>query len=533
MRSYLRAAVAAIVLGSGLIGQGMRPGTRPAHAALPVHERIFAGLLGGGVYASDDGGDSWRESDAGLPPGTDINSLAVAPGASTVYAGTAGAGVYVSTDNGRSWQDANGDSRALAASQIRSVLVSPSEGQVVYAATSDGYLGRSADGGGEWQLSQLPIGSTLTTMAIAGARPATLLAGTGGDGLLISTDAGTGWGVPTRNIPASESVNAVAASSATAGVIYAGTGNGIYQSVDSGTTWQRRSRDLPRGATIDSVAVDPLHGKRVLAGDDNGNIYRSQDGGTSWVALYNPNSFPVNVLLYDPASPGTVLAGTNASIYRSTDQGATWSGLGTPQLSDRGIICLAISPRAVSPTDPVAPPAAGVPGVHFFAQTGHTVRGTVYAFYHHYGDLKIFGMPLTEAFSDHGQVVQYFERARLQITADGVRESPLGSLLMARRSFPAVAPSPSSASSRYFGATHHSVSGRFLAFWASHHGPLLFGAPISQPLREQNGDGTGRSYQVQYFQDARLEYHPELAGTDNEVQLGLIGRQYLQRIGLL
>jgi len=38
---------------------------------------------------------------------------------------------------------------------------------------------------------------------------------------------------------------------------------------------------------------------------------------------------------------------------------------------------------------------------------------------------------------------------------------------------------------------------------------------------------------VQYFQDARLEYHPELAGTDNEVQLGLIGRQYLQKIGLL
>lgn len=102
MQSYLRAAVAAIVLGSGLIGRGVLPGTRAADAAAPVVDRIFAGLQLGAVYASGDAGDSWHARGAGLPGGIDIASLAVAPGGRTIYEGTAGAGVYVSSDEGRS-----------------------------------------------------------------------------------------------------------------------------------------------------------------------------------------------------------------------------------------------------------------------------------------------------------------------------------------------------------------------------------------------------------------------------------------------
>ena len=140
-------------------------------------------------------------------------------------------------------------------------------------------------------------------------------------------------------------------------------------------------------------------------------------------------------------------------------------------------------------------------------------------------------MPLSEAFTDHGPVMQYFERARLEIAAGGVRESPLGSLLTAGRAFPPLPSSPATVSSHSFAATRHSLSGRFLGFCTRHRGQLLFGAPISQQLTEQNGDGTGRTYIVQYLQNARLEYHPEFAGTGNDVQLGLLGRQYLQQTG--
>jgi hypothetical protein len=60
---------------------------------------------------------------------------------------------------------------------------------------------------------------------------------------------------------------------------------------------------------------------------------------------------------------------------------------------------------------------------------------------------------------------------------------------------------------------------------------VLLGAPIAEPDQEANGDGTGRTYQVQWFANGRLEYHPELAGTRYQVQLGLCGKQALQQRG--
>ena len=52
-----------------------------------------------------------------------------------------------------------------------------------------------------------------------------------------------------------------------------------------------------------------------------------------------------------------------------------------------------------------------------------------------------------------------------------------------------------------------------------------FGYPISEEFQERNPD-TGQTYTVQYFERARMEYHPEYAGTEYEVLLGrLIGNQ--------
>ena len=84
---------------------------------------------------------------------------------------------------------------------------------------------------------------------------------------------------------------------------------------------------------------------------------------------------------------------------------------------------------------------------------------------------------------------------------------------------------------RWFGQTQHTLGEPFLTFWRSHHGATLLGSPISQPLLEQNGDGSGRTYTVQYFQNSRLEYHAELAGTPAVVQVGQLGREALHARG--
>jgi len=75
-----------------------------------------------------------------------------------------------------------------------------------------------------------------------------------------------------------------------------------------------------------------------------------------------------------------------------------------------------------------------------------------------------------------------------------------------------------------FDQTDQVVTGQFLIFWQANGGLLAFGYPISPVLLEQG-------YQVQYFERQRFEYHPEEAGTQYEVQLGLLGTEMARAQG--
>jgi len=56
--------------------------------------------------------------------------------------------------------------------------------------------------------------------------------------------------------------------------------------------------------------------------------------------------------------------------------------------------------------------------------------------------------------------------------------------------------------SLYFPETGHSIQPPFLAYYLSNQGPVRLGYPITEAL-------THEGWQVQYFQNARLEVHPE------------------------
>lgn len=188
-----------------------------------------------------------------------------------------------------------------------------------------------------------------------------------------------------------------------------------------------------------------------------------------------------------------------------------------------------VRPRPALPTDP-APP---VRGALYVPHTQHNLSGPFLAFWRRYGGLAVFGYPQTEPFHQRGALVQYTDRFELELVGGQVDTVSLGRLLTAGRTFPRVAPVASTPSRLYFSSTGHTLSGRYLAFWQSHHGATLLGAPISEVIVEGNGDGSGRRYPLQWFEKGRLEYHPELAGTRYAMELGLLGVQTLQQRGWL
>jgi hypothetical protein len=72
----------------------------------------------------------------------------------------------------------------------------------------------------------------------------------------------------------------------------------------------------------------------------------------------------------------------------------------------------------------------------------------------------------------------------------------------------------------YFAPSGFHISDRtgFLSFWRTNGGLLIFGYPLSGEIVE-----SGRI--VQYFERARLEYHPENLGKDGQVMLSLLGNE--------
>jgi hypothetical protein len=175
----------------------------------------------------------------------------------------------------------------------------------------------------------------------------------------------------------------------------------------------------------------------------------------------------------------------------------------------------------------------------YFLESGHTLGGAFRAFWEHNGGVTRLGYPISEEVQEQNpldgimRTVQYFERAVLEYhdeykgTQDEVMLAAVGRWVTRDREFPRVRQFESTGDRWYFAETGHAVKQAFLRYWQREGGVAVFGYPISEELPEIN-PSDGKVYTVQYFERARLEWHPTFAGTPDEVQLGLIGKQALE-----
>jgi len=175
----------------------------------------------------------------------------------------------------------------------------------------------------------------------------------------------------------------------------------------------------------------------------------------------------------------------------------------------------------------------------YFLETGHTLGGEFRSFWDRMGGVQKLGYPISEEVSEpnpvDGQVrkIQYFERAVLEShpefvgTPNAVMLADVGRWVTRGRAFSNVAPFQNKPDRVYFPQSGHSLKEAFLQYWQREGGVALFGYPISEELPEIS-QADGKVYTVQYFERARLEWHPTELGTPRAVQLGLIGKQAME-----
>jgi hypothetical protein len=184
-----------------------------------------------------------------------------------------------------------------------------------------------------------------------------------------------------------------------------------------------------------------------------------------------------------------------------------------------------------------------------FTETNQCIDGRIAQFWAQNGGLPVFGYPIgpQETTTIDGQVLtsQRFERTRLELHPENAApyDVLLGRMGVQRlaqqgRDWFTFPKSGDTGGCRVFAETGHSVCGAFLTAWRAHGLQMdtdpavsdaeslgLFGMPLSGVLTERLTDG--QLYQVQWFERARFELHPENPAPYN-VLLGLLGNEIAQ-----
>jgi hypothetical protein len=168
----------------------------------------------------------------------------------------------------------------------------------------------------------------------------------------------------------------------------------------------------------------------------------------------------------------------------------------------------------------------------YFPQTGHSVRDPFVGYFLQNGGTASYGFPITDDFVDPDThlLVQYFEKARLEWHPGNddpykVQLGLLGSELGKQAGPISIdkIPAPNDPNCQYFGETGHSLCFVFLEYWLHNGGLDRFGYPITE-FTSENG------LTVQYFQRARMEWHPE-AQAGSHIQLAPLGQIYYLAAG--
>lgn len=184
-----------------------------------------------------------------------------------------------------------------------------------------------------------------------------------------------------------------------------------------------------------------------------------------------------------------------------------------------------------------------------FSETGFCISGRIREFWEQNGGLPVFGFPIgpqqEQVIEGQPRQAQWFERNRLELHPENQRPydvllGRLGAdaLQQQGRNWQDFPKSSQQPGCRFFAETGHNVCGEILGAWRANgleidgqpgkteaESLALFGLPLSDVQAETMPDGQER--QVQWFERARFELHPENAPPSN-VLLGLLGNEVQQ-----
>jgi len=330
-----------------------------------------------GVFRSTDYGEHWEIRSIGLG-NNEVSSFAVDPfDSNTLYAGTGAfaesskAGIYVSHDAGLTWQHlASTFTNRITFRKYRTadaIASDPAHQGVILSGSRDNGIWRSTNGGASWTQvytapltnaipfndgtidddpTRVPYPAPVSVIFFDPADQDVVYAGLDGAGVIKSTAGGVSgsWQPINNGLPAEPTAKYLAVGSDD--VLYAALGEaGVYKSTNGGAQWQAVNGSLPpltEEAWVSSVAVDPTDPDIAylsLVTYDYANVWKTTDGGATWVAkgdvAYDPVNDPTEAwavgptlswqVTLDRANPDRLFVSRYWDLHRSDNGGEHWA----------------------------------------------------------------------------------------------------------------------------------------------------------------------------------------------------------------
>ena len=302
-----------------------RGGRSSAVTGVPGKPLLFyMGATGGGVWRTQDGGNSWENISDGYFGGSigavavsewDNNVIYVGGGEATVRGNvSSGYGLWKSTDAGKTWSDIG----LKNSRHVPRIRIHPRNPDLVYAAvlgdlfkpSADRGVYRSKDGGKTWE-------KILFANDNAGA--VDLILDPNNPRIIYAST----WRI--KRTPYS--------------LESGGEGSALWKSTDGGDNWTNISanKGLPKGIWgIVGVTVSPVNSNRVYAiiENDKGGVYRSDDGGETWNHVNDERKLRQRAWYYSKIYADTkdedIVYVMNVQYHRSKDGGKTFETYNAP-----------------------------------------------------------------------------------------------------------------------------------------------------------------------------------------------------------
>ena len=320
--------------------------------------------------ANPDRGEGWA-FEGPVNTGGRISAIAMPPSDwQTIYAGAASGGIFKSTNNGNSWDAIFDEELSLS---IGDIAIAPSDESVIYVGTGEANAGggsmaydgfgiyRSGDAGSTWQNIGLENCGSVGRIAVDPRDPQVCYVAAMGRlfsdnperGVFRTRNGGNTW---QKVLFLNDSTGAIDilihpehpdTLYATMWErvrrpdrrVYGGPSSGIYRSYDGGDTWIELTSGLPNDAYVGRIGIDISESSPgvlyAIYADDIGyfdGVYKTINGGNTWTRtsdgnlsnMYSSYGWWFGRISIDPSNPDVAFA-IGFDLYKTTTGGNSWS----------------------------------------------------------------------------------------------------------------------------------------------------------------------------------------------------------------